>query len=66
MRTVAVLPPIKSEIRVAMLNLAAYKEVSTEDLIAMARELPGGTTVRIPDRVTAIVLLLGTRTIDLD
>lgn len=49
-----------------MLNLAAYKEVSTEDLIAMARELPGGTTVRIPDRVTAIVLLLGTRTIDLD
>ena len=27
----------------------------------MARALPGGTKVHIPDRLTAIVLLLGTR-----
>ena len=66
MRNVAVLPPIKSEVRVALMNLTAFKEVSTQNLIAMARALPGGTKVHIPDRLTAIVLLLGTRTVDLD
>jgi hypothetical protein len=45
------------------MNLAAYKEISTQDLIALARTLPGGTKVHIPDRLTAIVLLLGTRSI---
>jgi hypothetical protein len=60
MRNVAVLPPIKSKVRVALMNLTAYEEISTQELIAMARALPGGTKVHIPDRLTAIVLLLGT------
>ncbi len=66
MRDVAVLPPIKSAVRAALMNLAAFKEVSTQELIAMARALPGGTKVHIPDRLTAIVLLLGTRPVGLD
>jgi hypothetical protein len=66
MRNVAVLLPIKSEVRMALLNLTAFKEVSAQNLIAMARALPGGTKVHIPDRLTAIVLLLGTRPVDLD
>jgi hypothetical protein len=65
MRNVAVLPPIKNEVRVALLNLTAFKEISTHNLMAMARALPGGTKVHIPDRLTAIVLLLGTQAVDL-
>ena len=65
MRNVAVLPPIKSKVRAALMNLTAFKEISTQQLIAMARALPGGTKVHIPDRLTAIVLLLGTRPVDL-
>ena len=61
MRNVAVLPPIKYELRAALMHLTAFKEISTQDLLAMARALPGGTKVDIPDRLTAIVLLLGTR-----
>ena len=49
-----------------MLNRTAFKEISTQNLIAMARALPGGTKVHIPDRLTAIVLLLGTRRVELD
>lgn len=66
MRDVAVLPPIKTEVRVALLNLTAFEKGSTQELIAMARALPGGTKVHIPDRLTAIVLLLGTGPVDLD
>jgi hypothetical protein len=66
MRDVAVLPPIRSKVRVALMNLTAFKEISTQELIAMARTLPGGTKVHIPDRLTAIALLLGTRRVDLD
>ena len=58
------LPPIKSELQAALLNLAAFHKISTQDLIAMAHALPGGTKVRIPDRLTAIVLL-GTGPVDL-
>jgi hypothetical protein len=65
MRNVAVLPPVKSEFQVTLLNLSAFKKISTQDLIAIARALPGGTKVHIPDRLTAIVLLLGTRPLDL-
>jgi hypothetical protein len=50
---VAVLPPIKSQVRVPLMNLTAFKEINTQDLIAMARALPGGTRVHIPDRLTA-------------
>jgi hypothetical protein len=60
MRNVAVLPPIKSKVRGALMNLTAFEKVSTQELIAMARALPGGTKVHIPDRLTALVLLLGT------
>ena len=66
MRNVAVLPPIKSKVRVALMNLTVFEKVSTQELIAMARALPGGTKVHIPDRLTAIALLLGTRPLDLD
>ena len=62
MRDVVVLLP---KVRVALLNLTAFQEVSTRDLIAMARALPGGTEVHIPDRLTAIVLLVGTLAVDL-
>jgi len=60
-----VLPPIKTKLRVALLSLAAYKEIPTAQLIAAARVLPGGTKVHCPDRLTAIVLLLGTRLVEL-
>jgi hypothetical protein len=64
MRNVAVLPPIKSKVRMALMNLAAFREIDTQDLIASAHSVPGGTKIHIPDRVTAIVLLLGTRSLD--
>jgi hypothetical protein len=66
MRELAVLPPIKTKLRGALLSLAAYKDIPTQQLIAAARALPGGTKVHIPDRVTAIVLLLGTRLVELN
>ena len=61
MRNVAVLPPVKNELRTALLNLPEFKNFTTHDLIAIARALPGGTKIHIPDRLTAIVLLMGTR-----
>ena len=60
------LPPIKTTLRVALLSLSAYKEIPTEQLIEAARALPGGTKVHCPDRLTAIVLLLGTRLVELN
>jgi hypothetical protein len=66
MRNLAVLPPIKAKAQMALLNLTAFQEISTEELIAMAHALPGGTKVHIPDRLTAIVLLLGTSPADAD
>ena len=50
----------------ALLNLTAFQDISTEDLIAMAQSMPGGTKVQIPDRLTAIVLILGARPMDTD
>jgi hypothetical protein len=61
MRNIAVLPAVKKELHAVLLNLPAFKNFTTQDLIAMARALPGGTKVHIPDRFTAIVLLLGTQ-----
>jgi hypothetical protein len=66
MRNFAVLPPIKGKAQMALLNLSAFQEMSTEDLIAIAQAMPGGAKVQIPDRLTAIVLILGTRPIDTD
>ena len=66
MRNLAVLPPIKSNARIALLDLTTYQDISTDELIAMAQAMPGGTKVQIPDRLAAIVLLLGTRPLDSD
>jgi hypothetical protein len=59
-----VLPPVKSHIRAALLRLADYKDITTEQLKQMARQLPGGSRVHLPDRVTTIAFLLGTRQIE--
>jgi hypothetical protein len=66
MRNLAVLPPIKRNARIALLNLTTFQDISTDDLIATAQAMPGGTKVQIPDRLTAIVLILGTRPMDTD
>lgn len=59
------LPPLKRKVRTALMGIAAYEEIATAQLIEAARSLPGGTKIHIPDRLTAIVLLLGTQTFDL-
>jgi hypothetical protein len=59
-----VLPPIRSHIRPALLNLTDYKDIPTDQLMQMARQLPGGSRVHLPDRVTTIAFLLGTRQIE--
>lgn len=56
-----VLPPIRSQVRSALMNLSDYRNISTEQLMMMARELPGGRKVALPDRATTIAFLLGTR-----
>ena len=61
-----VLPPVKDRVRTALLSLADFKDVPSERLKAMARQVPGATRVFIPDRLTAIVLLLGTRQAELN
>jgi hypothetical protein len=66
MRNLAVLPPIKGNVQMALLNLNAFQEIRTDELIAMAQAVPGGTKVLIADRITAIVLLLGTQPVDSD
>jgi hypothetical protein len=66
MQNFAVLPPIKISARIALLSLTTFQDISTPDLIAMAQAMPGGTKVQIPDRLTAIVLILGTRPVDTD
>ena len=65
MTRVTVLPPIKSKARIALVRIAAYEQIATPQLIEAARALPGGAKVHIPDRLTAIVLLLGTRPLEL-
>jgi len=65
MKNVAVLPPIKSTIQVGLMKLPEFRGISTQELIDRAHALPGGTKVQIPDRLTAIVLLLGTRSVNL-
>ena len=50
----------------ALLHLADYKDIPTEQLKQMARQLPGGSRVHLPDRVTTIAFLLGTRLVELN
>jgi len=66
MERLIVLPPVKDRVRMALLNLADYKDIPTEQLRQMARQLPGGNRVHLPDRVTTIAFLLGTRLVDLN
>lgn len=66
MDRLAVLPPIRSRVRIALMNLPDYRNISTEQLMVMARELPGGRKVALPDRVTIIAFLLGTQPANLN
>jgi hypothetical protein len=51
---------------VALIKLSEFKNIPTAQLMEMARALPGGRKVDLPDRVTTIAVLLGTRTADLN
>jgi len=61
MERLIVLPAVKECVRTALLNLADYRDLSTERLKQMARQLPGGSRMHLPDRITTIAVLLGTR-----
>ncbi len=58
------LPAVTERFRTALLNLPDYRDIPTDQLKSIARQLPGGTRVHLPDRVTAIAFLLGTRQIE--
>jgi hypothetical protein len=58
MVTLPAIPEKKAE---ALLSLPAFVTKSDAQLIAAARKVPGGYKVDVQDRVTAIVLLVGTR-----
>jgi len=47
------------------MNNSEFKNIPTEQLIEMARAMPGGRKVYLPDRVTTIALCLGTQSADL-
>ncbi len=58
------LPKVKKELQDTMKDLPRFKNVETQDLIRLASQVPGGNKVSITDRLTAIVLLLGTKKLD--
>ena len=58
------LPPVRDRVRATLLNLPEFQNLSTEQLTLMARQLPGGGRVHLPDRVTTVAFLLGTRNIE--
>jgi hypothetical protein len=66
MERLIVLPPVKNRVCMALLHLADYKDIPTDQLMQMARRLPGGSRVYLPDRVTTIAFLLGTRLVELN
>jgi len=66
MERLIVLPPVKDRLRRALLSLADFKDIPTEKLMYMAGQVPGGSRVHIPDRTTAIVVILGTRQAELN
>ena len=49
------LPPVEDGVRTALLSLADFKDIPTEQLKQTARQLPGGSRVHLPDRVTTIL-----------
>ncbi|MGB9237038.1 MAG: hypothetical protein WCC04_21730 [Terriglobales bacterium] len=61
----AVLPPIRSQVRKALMDLADFQNIATEQLKEMAGALPGGRKVYLPDRLTTIAFLLGTQSLRL-
>jgi hypothetical protein len=65
MDRLAILPPIRNQVRTALINLPDFTDIPIERLMEMARALPGGRKVYLPDRVTTIAFLLGTQSIDL-
>lgn len=60
MERLIVLPSVGDRVCTALLHLADYKDVSSEQLMRMAWQLPGGGREHLPDRVTTIAFLLGT------
>lgn len=66
MERIIMLPPVKSHLCTALLSLADYKDIPTDQLMQMARQLLGGGRVHLPDRVTTIAFLLGTRLVELN
>ena len=64
MERLIVLPPVSDRLRTALLNLPDYRDILTDQLTRIARQLPGGSRVHLPDRVTTIAFILGTRQIE--
>ena len=58
------LPAISGRFRTALPNLPDYRETSIDHLKRIARQLPGGNRVYLPDRVTTIAFLRGTRNME--
>jgi hypothetical protein len=56
-----VLPPLTHKAQLLMLNLPGYQQVTTAELLEIARELPAGCRVYFPDRADMIAFMLGTR-----
>jgi hypothetical protein len=64
MERLVVLPAVSDRFRTALLNLPDYRDIPTDQLKRIARHLPGGSRVHLPDRVTTIAFLVGTRQIE--
>ena len=64
MERLVVLPAVSDRFRMALLNLRDYRDIPTDQLKRIARQLPGGSRVHLPDRVTTLAFLLGTRQIE--
>ena len=63
MERLVVLPAVNDRFRTALLNVPDYRDIPTDQLKRIARQLPGGSRVHLLDRVTTIAFLLGTRQI---
>jgi len=64
MERLIVPPPVSDRARTLLLSLADYKDLSTERLKQMARQLPGWSRLHLPNRVTTIAFPLGNRNIE--
>jgi len=66
MDRLAVLPPTRNQVRMALMSLSDFRNIPAEQLLELARSRPGGMKIYLPDRVTTIAFPLGTRSTDLD